>query len=78
MLVFTVRFCTLFVEDHICKSSHVICNFIIQDLLKVVDLTTQTIREGGKVLVSCLSGRGRSGTFSALVIGMNLCKLITL
>ena len=40
-----------------------------QDVLKVADHAVQTIRNGGKVLVSCLSGRGRSGTFSALVIG---------
>jgi hypothetical protein len=37
--------------------------------MAVVDRAVQVIRGGGRIAVSCLSGRGRSGTFSALVVG---------
>lgn len=35
----------------------------------VVDKAVAVIRNGGRIAVSCLSGRGRSGTFSSLVVG---------
>lgn len=35
----------------------------------MVDRAVAVMSEGGTVVVSCLSGRGRSGTLSALILG---------
>jgi len=40
-----------------------------RDLLLLADKAVRIIRQGGTVAVSCISGRGRSGTFAALVQG---------
>ena len=57
------------------KHSYSLFSLSSQDILRVADHAVQTIRNGGKVLVSCLSGRGRSGTFSALVIGASFLSI---
>jgi hypothetical protein len=41
----------------------------VPDLQHAADMGVQVIKEGGTVLISCLSGRGRSGTFAALLLG---------
>jgi hypothetical protein len=40
-----------------------------QDMVRLAELAAGTIRGGGTVAVSCLSGRGRTGTLAAMIVG---------
>jgi protein tyrosine phosphatase len=41
----------------------------LQDMVALADYGAGVIRDGGTVTISCLSGRGRTGTFAALLLG---------
>ena len=47
----------------------IVFNFCSQNLKIIAAKAANLIDSGGQVVVSCQSGRGRSGTFSAMILG---------
>ena len=41
----------------------------LKELLEVVKRAEKVVKSGGTVVISCLSGRGRTGTLASILIG---------